>query len=722
MPSVCLTAFLALAGGTGSSLLAQSYAQYGSGASTTYSYFDPTAPVQIPRLPVPAASAPIVIPRPSVIPLPEYLRIQSSVPNRTPSQIPPLLVSSQGTVPSRAPVLTDPTLSFEGIQQTIYTPPSTNIAAGPNDVLQIVNATIARYDKNGQLTNSTTLPEWFTGQYGLLCSSGISCIFGDVTIRYDQLHGRFLLTAQAFDNFAQTSYYLISVSNGATYAGGWKNWALNARYDGGTLSMNWADFPQIGFDNDALYITSNMFSFGTGTFQYAKIRILKKSELYSSSTTALTYQDIFNLKNEDGTPASTLQAAHLRGRPRVATNVGYLLSAADTANADYITLWKINDPVSSAPTTTLVTLKNICKYSYPAGAPQLGSGIPLETGPSSYAKVILRDGLLYAPRNTGYTDEPTTVTYDIVDPVNNKVALQYRWTNGSFFYPAFDVPASNGPGATLPNDLIVGTTTGTNGLTYASVTKLKAGEGVYDFTTNGTTARWGDYNGAGVDPILGGMWVSGEYAKSKANNASIYGTWNAYFPWTTTQMFDDVPTTNGNFNYINVMKLWGITLGCSSTSSKFCMLDTATREMLAVFVIRSLYGENFTYPNSPYFTDIPATFGSFKYIQKFRELGLTSGCGDGTKFCPTDPTTRQMAATFLVRAKMRNLFPSDNFPYPTTAYFTDVPSTDPNFSFIQKFRELGITLGCSAAGTQFCPSSPLTREQLAVFIVRAFFN
>lgn len=721
-PLVCLATVLACAAVHSGRLLAQGYAQYGSGVSTTYSYFDPAAPVQIPRLPTPANSAPVVVPRPPVIPLPDYLRIQSSVPNRTPSSTPATLVSTQGTVPSRAPVITDPSLSFEGIQQTIYTPPSTNIAAGPNDVIQIVNATVARYDKTGQLTNSTALPDWFSAQYGLLCSSGITCVFGDVTIRYDQLHGHFLLTAQAFDNFAQTSYYLISVSNGATYASGWKNWALNARYDGTTLTTNWADFPQIGFDNDALYITANMFSFTTSTFKYAKVRIIKKTDLYNPATTALVYQDIFNLLNEDGTTASTLQAPHLRGRTRVATSTGYMLNASDTANADYLTLWKINNPTSSAPTTTRVTLKNVWKYSYPAGAPQLGSTVPLETGPASYAKVVQRDGLLYAPRNTGYTDAPTTVTYDIVDPLNNVVALQYRWTNGNFFYPAFDVPASNGPGATLPNNLIVGTTSGVNGLTYGGVTNLKAGEGVYDFSTNGTTARWGDYNGAGVDPVLGGLWVSGEYAKTKVNNASRYGTWNAYFPWSTSQMFDDVPSTNANFNYINVMKLWGVTKGCSATSSKYCLLDSATREAAAVFVIRSLYGEDFTYASSPYFTDVPATYGSFKYIQKFRELGLTQGCGTATTFCPTDPATRQMAATFVVRAKMKNLFPSDNFPYPTTAYFTDVPSTDPNFSYIQKFRELGITLGCNAAGTQYCPSLPLTREQLAVFIVRAFFN
>jgi hypothetical protein len=81
--------------------------------------------------------------------------------------------------------------------------------------------------------------------------------------------------------------------------------------------------------------------------------------------------------------------------------------------------------------------------------------------------------------------------------------------------------------------------------------------------------------------------------------------------------------------------------------------------------------------------------------------------------------TREMAATFIIRAKMRNLF-GDAFSYPATPYFTDVPATSSNFRFIQKLREFGFTIGCTA--TEFCPTSPVTREQLAVFTVRAFFN
>lgn len=710
-------------------LQAQPYAQYGSGVGTIHSNFDPLKPSSsVPiRLPQTGQQPSVFIPRPPVIPAAEYQRIKSLVPPRIPTGPPSVLSSTLQPVPIRLPLATDPSASFEGIKETIYTPPSTNIAAGPEDLIQIVNSTVSRYTKTAEPvkepTNSTTMQQWFADFASTICPSNTpSCVYGDVSIRYDQMQGRFIMTANALDVTAQTSYLLISVSNGATYAGGWKIWALNQRFDGTVLSPNWGDFPQIGFDDKAVYITVNMFSFSAFAFQYAKVRIIKKVDLYNPASVSLPYKDIYNLKNEDGTTASTLQAPHLRGRPMVKTEAGVMVNASDVlAGADYLTLWRINDPTGT-PTVVRSTVRGIWPYTYPAAAPQPNSATGLDTGPASIGKVIMREGKLYVARNAGYVVEPITVTYDLIDLESSKVLVQSRWTNGNFFYPAFDVPATVGPGNDFPNQLIVGTTTKTGGaLTFAGMTKMKDGEAVYDRSTGGP-ARWGDYNGAAIDPIDGGMWTSGEYAKSQSQtpgvNNSHYGTWNTYFPWGTSKEFEDVPSTSENFDFVNVMKLWGITTGCSTTPKLYCPASQTSRENLAVFIIRALYGDTFSYTQVPYFTDVPANNYAFSYIQKFRDLGFTNGCS-ATEYCPAAIATRQHAATFIVRAKMKNLF-GEAFTFPTTAYFTDVPSNDPNFSYIQKLRELGITKGCSP--TEFCPSSPVTREQMAAFIVRAFLN
>jgi hypothetical protein len=55
---------------------------------------------------------------------------------------------------------------------------------------------------------------------------------------------------------------------------------------------------------------------------------------------------------------------------------------------------------------------------------------------------------------------------------------------------------------------------------------------------------------------------------------------------------------------------------------------------------------------------------------------------------------------------------------PATATFpTDVPTTHPLFRFVEALAASGITGGCGPG--QFCPDSPLTRGQMAVFLATA---
>src|SRR5262249_17686179 len=151
-----------------------------------------------------------------------------------------------------------------------------------------------------------------------------------VNIRYDQIHGRFVLVLEALDTALQTSYVLISVSKGATYASGWTNWAVNGRLDGTTTTANWSDFPQVGLDNVALYVTPNLFVFADFLYKLPKVGILKKTISYNPAPFPLPYHDIFTLKNADGSPAPPLQVPQLRGRTQTATsNAGVMINASD---------------------------------------------------------------------------------------------------------------------------------------------------------------------------------------------------------------------------------------------------------------------------------------------------------------------------------------------------------------------------------------------------------
>ncbi len=56
-------------------------------------------------------------------------------------------------------------------------------------------------------------------------------------------------------------------------------------------------------------------------------------------------------------------------------------------------------------------------------------------------------------------------------------------------------------------------------------------------------------------------------------------------------------------------------------------------------------------------------------------------------------------------------------PAPATATFSDVPTTSPQFRFVEALFAAGITAGCG--GGNFCPDQPLTRGQMAVFLSAA---
>ncbi|MCZ2147472.1 MAG: S8 family serine peptidase [Bryobacterales bacterium] len=182
------------------------------------------------------------------------------------------------------------------------------------------------------------------------------------------------------------------------------------------------------------------------------------------------------------------------------------------------------------------------------------------------------------------------------------------------------------------------------------------------------------------------------------------------------QIFQDVPLSNPFSPYIGLMKDNAITSGCTTTT--YCPDATTTRGQMAVFIVRALMGDSFDYQPGPYFTDVPASHPFFKYIQKMRQLGVTSGCTAST-YCPDAPVTRGQMAVFIVRARLA-LQPGAALFSPPSAFFTDVPASHPFFSFVQKMKQLGITGGCTASA--YCPDDPTTRGQMAVFILRGILT
>jgi len=192
-------------------------------------------------------------------------------------------------------------------------------------------------------------------------------------------------------------------------------------------------------------------------------------------------------------------------------------------------------------------------------------------------------------------------------------------------------------------------------------------------------------------------------------------------PFTLTQRatantFADVLPDYTFFDAINLLRGRSITDGCAGAPLRFCPNDNITRGQMAVFIVRSIMGgDNFTYSPTPYFSDTPASHPFFKWVQKMWELGITNGCTP-TGYCPNDPVLRSQMAVFIIRAR---LGATATFTYPDAALFNDTAG-NPFYGWIQKMGQLGITQGCAVG--QYCPNDPVTRGQMAVFIMRGAFN
>jgi len=195
----------------------------------------------------------------------------------------------------------------------------------------------------------------------------------------------------------------------------------------------------------------------------------------------------------------------------------------------------------------------------------------------------------------------------------------------------------------------------------------------------------------------------------------------------SVQIFNDVPPSDPYFDYVSLMSSYGITAGCEASPPLYCPSSPVTRAQMAVFVMRGLEiatGAALSYPPTAYFQDVPTSGVPdsiyFPYVQAIAQLGITAGCQTSPPlYCPDQSITQGQMAVFMITGWMlaNNL---TTFSYPTTPYFTDVPSTDPFFKFVQKMAQLGFWTGCG--GGSYCESSAVTRDQMAPMIMRAMIG
>jgi hypothetical protein len=177
--------------------------------------------------------------------------------------------------------------------------------------------------------------------------------------------------------------------------------------------------------------------------------------------------------------------------------------------------------------------------------------------------------------------------------------------------------------------------------------------------------------------------------------------------------FLDVVSTSAAAPFIYKIAAWGITGGCGT--QLFCPGGNVTRAQMAVFLEAALQTHVPPTGRPQTFVDVPPGSFGYDFIEDFVTRGITAGC-DATHYCPNNVVNRAQMAVFLLRAEHGSAYT----PPACAGIFADVACPGPFTNWIERLYNEGITGGCSASPLQYCPANPVSRAQMAIFLVATF--
>ncbi|MXZ96101.1 MAG: hypothetical protein F4Y99_09270 [Acidimicrobiaceae bacterium] len=254
---------------------------------------------------------------------------------------------------------------------------------------------------------------------------------------------------------------------------------------------------------------------------------------------------------------------------------------------------------------------------------------------------------------------------------------------------------------------VVGTTTygkNTGQYTWA----LESRDGILLGGARVTVVRWFGPDGTsaegGIEPDveldLSDCWHPIGFTRLAAAAAGLPGALPA-----------DVQMEGEPFDAVAALAEDGVLAGTECGPGLFCPGDPIPRWLAAVWLVRTVDGQDPEPISTSRFADVDAGQWWAAHVERLAELGITVGCGaEPARYCPDDPVTRAQTASFLKRA-----FRLDPAP---PAGFVDTHGNH-HAAAIDALHAAGITKGCSAEVLEFCPDRVTTRIEMALFVERA---
>ena len=517
--------------------------------------------------------------------------------------------------------------SFPAIPMTNSIPPDNHMAVGPDHVVATVNSRFHIYDREGNLLKNIDADAWCAPA---LPNPGAF----DPQILFDHYENRWFMLWDNQNDATLTAKFIIAYSDDENPLGTWYMYAIDATSNGNTTTTTWGDYPQIGYDNNAIYINSRQSGFGGGYF-YNKIRIINKSELYAANAGPLSWTDFWNISDPDAS-SSKLDVLHPVFSYDAADNTAYFLWANRNGSSYYV-LYKIANPIT-APVLTGQRLFGTA-YGAAPNANQLGGGTPLIEANGSHIKTtpVVRDGKLYGThpiRNTQFSTY-TSLKYLIIDVGTNTIEEEVEFGQQGYFYlyPAIMVDKDHNIAITYSRSAdteycgaYYSTKLATDPPgTLSSSHVMMEGQGNYVVTFSGTRNRWGDYLSAALDPANEyNIWLFSEYAAE----VNTWGTWLTEIrmkPFTGVYAFTSTP----------FLEFGNIEVGTTSNTITAILANYGDQDLVITDIPTSM-GE-FSLDNVPTF---PVTLSTYDSLS----LDFT--------FSPTVPDS--VEETFLVTSNDPN--------------------------------------------------------------------
>jgi PA14 domain/Bacterial Ig domain len=387
---------------------------------------------------------------------------------------------------------------FPTIGATGWNPPDPTLAVGPNHVIVCVNMTLAFYTKTGTLQFSIPLSS--AGNPGFFEPLGAGNFTFDPKCFYDHIAQRFVVLAlEEYSN--QTATIDIAVSDDSDPNGVWYKYRTD---DVINLSGNnyWWDYPGLGYDGQAYYVTGNLFSFTSGApYGGGGFRVFDKAPLLTGS--AATYSTL----REPG--GYVIHPARHFGS-NIAPYFTYIV------NSTTVRVYSITNPLTSP--VLVSTNVTVPSYNGPVNAPTLGGG-SMSTGGST--DPVWRNGSLWwchnasvGGRNMVRWHQFNTGSWPTSGAVTRVQSGDIDAGPGLYtMFPAISVNSAGDVGVSLG-------ATGTDYRVSARVAGRRAGDPpgrmgqpllVKDGEVN-TNGRYGDYYHIAVDPADDTtFWAIGEY-------------------------------------------------------------------------------------------------------------------------------------------------------------------------------------------------------------------